>query len=1314
VLNGISSAEDVETCAVNPLSSTRVTDYHELNTANNKTWWVLPKNTTKATYDLSDRSKLISSSNTEIKAGDVNAEFGNILQSTQTVDSGFGTHAVTTVKDYFPHDDTNWWVNKLERQTVTTSALSGSTPVAYNSTLDSQREVTTHYTWTTERQPDVVSTSVTQGSGKSVSVDTDYSRYGLPRIVTTSSAGETSRVVTTGYSSDGYFAESVTQENADNSALNQTVTSSINPIHGQPDWVEDANGNRTYTYYDAFGRVERVEADGVPTAYKRYYWCDTVVGSSCDSNTVYKLATFQAGSPTVYEHKDMFNRSLLAETVGFDGTSLYAYTTVNALGQKLFESVPSTNRSTTLGTHYNSYDALGRLTSRTTHNAGGTLLVEYRYDGHKTYIQAGDMPEMSRTHSGTGQLMQTTDSLDGVTQYAYDGMGNPIVMRDAKGNDITAQYNALGQKQWVNDPNMGQKTFTYTGFGEVHTELDANGNTTRYVYDNLGRLIERQVKNISETYFNTEATFVFDTALQDDSGQCLGMPASEHKTGENAERYYGYDDKCRLVRQTDVINGESFNLLTHIDGNYGRVKGKTFPNELTIAYTYNNHGYLHRTYNPSNNYIYREIDGMDEWGQWDEARLGNNVLQIDRNYIEASGQMLSSALYRNNRNTLLQAVDYDVDRYGNLQQMYVDNYNGSEVVHSDEDYQYDSLHRLTQSTRSINGVTLPEINYDYDKVGNFKFKSDFSTAANDAYTYGESSRTHSSNAGPNAVRSVALANNGGTRSYQYDNNGNLITDQLDGSTLRTIDYNAFNKPTLITVNGGRKLSPTDSANTGSSTTEFFYGANQMRYKQVKNANGEQETTLYIGKAYEEVRSINKTVKKVFLDDIAQITETITASGSEHRIGFFHKDRLGSTIAIVDDNGNVMEARSFDAFGKPRKEDLSDKGVAAIGSELYKRGFTDHEHLDDSQLIHMNGRAYDYNLGRFLSVDPFIQEPGNSQSMNPYSYIMNNPLAGPDPSGYRSICGKNNSKGCTIIDVNGSSGSYFLGKAKTKNGKTVQIAVHVKPGVEAENIGDLKESDILSVAITNGEAALIVSTQGGTEAKLVVAGGSSSAATPSGNHIPCSGDCHPVSNSVPDFAGALDRLASDIGEVFSLDNIQTGLDAVGMAPGVGIVADVLNAGISTLRGNFGDAAMSLGAAVPGAGQFIASAKISQKMGRVVKEYDIVQYRPSNSPLENHHGVLDIWAKHNIPGYVSRGSNTVTMALSKANHDATKVIYRNWLKANYGKPVGAKVNWTKVSARDMQSLTESMFDAAKAPGSARRDYYRALNEYMYGGN
>jgi hypothetical protein len=48
---------------------------------------------------------------------------------------------------------------------------------------------------------------------------------------------------------------------------------------------------------------------------------------------------------------------------------------------------------------------------------------------------------------------------------------------------------------------------------------------------------------------------------------------------------------------------------------------------------------------------------------------------------------------------------------------------------------------------------------------------------------------------------------------------------------------------------------------------------------------------------------------------------------------------------------------------------------------------------------MNGRVYDYNVGRFLSVDPLIQGYGNSQGINPYSYIMNNPLSGTDPTGY---------------------------------------------------------------------------------------------------------------------------------------------------------------------------------------------------------------------------------------------------------------------------------------------------------------------------
>lgn len=52
---------------------------------------------------------------------------------------------------------------------------------------------------------------------------------------------------------------------------------------------------------------------------------------------------------------------------------------------------------------------------------------------------------------------------------------------------------------------------------------------------------------------------------------------------------------------------------------------------------------------------------------------------------------------------------------------------------------------------------------------------------------------------------------------------------------------------------------------------------------------------------------------------------------------------------------------------------------------------------------MNGRVYDPTLGRFLSVDPVFQAPTNGQSLNPYSYVLNNPLSLTDPSGYTSAC-----------------------------------------------------------------------------------------------------------------------------------------------------------------------------------------------------------------------------------------------------------------------------------------------------------------------
>jgi len=51
------------------------------------------------------------------------------------------------------------------------------------------------------------------------------------------------------------------------------------------------------------------------------------------------------------------------------------------------------------------------------------------------------------------------------------------------------------------------------------------------------------------------------------------------------------------------------------------------------------------------------------------------------------------------------------------------------------------------------------------------------------------------------------------------------------------------------------------------------------------------------------------------------------------------------------------------------------------------------------LNHLNGRVEDATTGRFLSPDPYVPDPGNTQSFNRYGYVLNNPVTLVDISGF---------------------------------------------------------------------------------------------------------------------------------------------------------------------------------------------------------------------------------------------------------------------------------------------------------------------------
>ncbi len=67
----------------------------------------------------------------------------------------------------------------------------------------------------------------------------------------------------------------------------------------------------------------------------------------------------------------------------------------------------------------------------------------------------------------------------------------------------------------------------------------------------------------------------------------------------------------------------------------------------------------------------------------------------------------------------------------------------------------------------------------------------------------------------------------------------------------------------------------------------------------------------------------------------------------------------------------------------------------------------------------------------------------------------------------------------------------------------------------------------------------------------------------------------------------------------LDGLQLGLDAAGLIPGVGEFADLANAGISALRGDFVGAGLSLAAAIPFVGWGATGAKATRRTMQVAE-------------------------------------------------------------------------------------------------------------------
>jgi hypothetical protein len=108
------------------------------------------------------------------------------------------------------------------------------------------------------------------------------------------------------------------------------------------------------------------------------------------------------------------------------------------------------------------------------------------------------------------------------------------------------------------------------------------------------------------------------------------------------------------------------------------------------------------------------------------------------------------------------------------------------------------------------------------------------------------------------------------------------------------------------------------------------------------------------------------------------------------------------------------------------------------------------------------------------------------------------------------------------------------------------------------------------------------------------------------------------------------------------------------------------------------------------------------------HDIVPYSTKAPGFEKHHGILDSWARANVPGYA--GGRAPTVVLTVPQHNATRAVFNTW-RAEQGL-TRTKIDWTTIPAQESQTLTYRMFDAAGVPKEVTADYIQAFNQHIYG--
>jgi len=758
---------------------------------------------------------------------------------------------------------------------------------------------------------------------------------------------------------------------------------------GKPTSFTDMNGNvRNYKYVDLLDRL--TEADLPDGGVTTFGYCDAGSSQACPStatpaNSITKTVKQNSCSATASIVTDALYDGLgrTTKTHAYENSgSIVVQTTFDGMGRKTKVSNPMrtetpTDFTTTL------YDALGRVQSVTAPDSSASTSV---WQGSKVTMTDAAGVTRDLFHDAFGRLTKVTEhssgrSLD--TNYIYDLLDDLTGVCQGGTFDSTGTcqgsrprsfvYDSLKRLTSATNPESGNVSYSYDDNGNLWAKGDARVHVTCYGtlaalggcnadgYDPINRLLHKSYRVNQKAggggvsgVLAPAVTYLWDTVSK-------GNLTSVSTSASNAQyssttQYLAYDTMGRVTQSSQTTGGFSVPSFYYTYNLAGGLETEKYPTQRTIQTCYDTAGRpsgVTGTPLQGNSIAYASgvtyaphgaLQSMLLGNTLSESRTYNNRLQptaISVGSIAAPRSGFGADLYYCPNKTATCTTNN-----GNLQTETLS------ILGLDQNFNYDSLNRLSSATET--GSSWSQ-NYGYDDYGNRWVSPGVTTSP---FT-------------PIASSNFDTNNRLQIQNTQYDLAGNL--QQLGGYTSV---WDSEERLFSSSINGV--------------TTSYAYDGDGHRVLKQSPA----ATTVYLYDAFGELAAEYSTASTVNPDCVTCYLST---------------DHLGSTRLVTDGGHNVVARHDYLPFGEEVPSTYGGRSNPALlfgAVDNVNQKFTGKERDSESGLDYFGARYYGSALGRFTSPDWSVKpvpvpyaDLANPQSLNQYSYVLNNPLGRADADGH---------------------------------------------------------------------------------------------------------------------------------------------------------------------------------------------------------------------------------------------------------------------------------------------------------------------------